>query len=218
MKKLILAGCALLCLSQTLTAQKRIEFGVHAGIGITTFSEEVTYTNNAVATNSEKDKVGITGGAEVIFNIGRKGFGIQSGLDFSQLGINAGKDASTGYTSKINFNYLTLPVLARFTFKRIGLGVFAGPQYSYMLNAKVIADAGSQGKVKVDATPYFNRSDVSFASGVDYYLKNGLGFAIKVQAGITNVLKDVSILDVDGDAKSVSVRNEAILFTVGYRF
>jgi hypothetical protein len=216
MKKFILSGLILLGLSSSLLAQKTVTLGLHAGLNISTFDETVTYNNGSIGNGSEKSKVGFSGGADVSFALGHKGWYLQSGLNYTQGGINAGKDESTGYDTKMSLSYLTLPVLGKYVIKKIGLGFMLGVEYGYLLTATA-SESNGNANVSASAKDFFNSSQFSLVWGVEYYMKNGIGFNVALSEGLTNILSNTSLLGVQ-DARDISVRNHILTIGAGYRF
>lgn len=209
MKRLYMSLC-LLVISATLFAQEKITWGVHAGINIANITDKDPGQNI-----SASSKVGFTGGIDVQLPVSSS-FVIQPELNFSQLGAKSNGIADSGMApikTKINENYLTLPILLKYKVAGTGLGIYVGPQYGYLLSAKGTGEAsGSNVSASVKMTSYYNKSDFAGIFGAEYYFPCNFGISARYQLGFTNIAKK------DYIDEGESVKNHAFTFTVGYRF
>lgn len=103
-------------------------------------------------------------------------------------------------------NYLTLPVLAKYSFEDAGFGAYLGPQIGYLLSAKGIFEGDSE-----DLKEDLKSTDISGIIGVEYFLPAGIGISARYQLGLSNIAKDA-------DEGEGSIKNNALTFTLGYRF
>lgn len=221
MKKYMIAGALCLCFQGFLKAQTQddIRFGLHAGPNISNFAEKISYQDGSSLSGHEKAKVGFTGGVDASISLGHNWY-LQPELNFSQMGIKSSGNSgdNNNYNTKMGLNYLNLPILAKYVIEGTGLGIYAGPQYGYLLSAKASLMNGNN-TASASATNYFYRSDFSLLSGLEYYLPNGLGLSVRSYLGLSNTLKDPSIMGADlSQAKSVSIKNRSVAITIGYRF
>lgn len=164
-----------------------IMFGVKAGINLANVS--ISGGGTSISPNS------LTRGTVGAFAMipGGKNFTIQPELLYSGMGF--------GYSgSKVTFDYLSVPVLAKFT-GASGFGIYAGPQIGFLLSAK---DDGDDIKENIKST------DFSGVFGADYTLSNGINFAARYQLGFSNFIKE-------GDPGEAA-KNNAFTFTIGYVF
>jgi hypothetical protein len=117
---------------------------------------------------------------------GSESFNIQSGLLYSGMG---GKYVDGDYSSTINVNYLSIPVLAKF---KLGSGFhgYAGPQLSFLLSAKDKYSGGSD-----DLKDELRGSGVFGLFGLGYSLNDKFGFYGEYSAGLSNIAKEST----DGD-------------------
>jgi len=187
--------------------QRPILFGIHAGINVASMtdkSEGLSQTTSA--------KVGFSGGVDVTLRVSPS-FSIQPELNFSQMGgqekVN---DPDLGnFTGKINLDYLSLPVLVKYTVPRTGFSIYVGPQIAYLLHSSISAD-----NLSASATGYFNKPDFSGVFGIEYYCRMGFGIpAARYQLGFTNVYNATSGLSSDPNE---TMKNHGFTFTLGYRF
>jgi hypothetical protein len=100
-----------------------------------------------------------------------------------------GKYSEDDYSSTINVNYLSIPVLAKF---KLGSGFhgYAGPQLSFLLSAKDKYSGGSD-----DLKDILKGSGVFGLFGLGYSLNDKFGFYGEYSAGLSNIAKESS----DGD-------------------
>lgn len=101
-------------------------------------------------------------------------------------------------------DYINMPLVAKF-YPWMGLNVFLGPQFSYLVNAEV--------KVKdVDAISIksvYKKFDIAAVIGVGYTWENGILVAAQYNCGLNPIYKDKSLK---------KVYNGVFQFNVGFRF
>lgn len=173
---------------------RSVRFGVKAGINIASLT-----IKPEDAETSTGSLIGVTGGFFATIP-GGAGFSVQPELNYSGMGA---KEKITN--GKLLLNYLSVPVLAKYSLESAGFAAYLGPQFSYLLSAKAKAEGTS-----VDAKDQVKSTDVSGVIGVEYFLPVGVGLSARYQLGLTNIAKDTE----DG----TSVKNKAVTFTIGYRF
>jgi hypothetical protein len=216
-----LLGIAAIGFSQ----DKKLKFGIHGGINVAKIHSEFTYSNNGSSYTSKLPSnsiIGLIGGVHAEVNLG-KNFYLQPELSYSQLGAkNATQSADSTLLNRLELksvlHYLVLPVLVKYKLPKTGASIFIGPQYGYLLgvtntiNSTTINDK--------DNSNY--KSDISGIVGAEYFFPIGLGISARYQLGITNIQKpeyvNLSNLPQGVVAQSISVRNSAFSFTIGYRF
>ena len=185
MKKIITLF-SLVVVSTVVNAQlDGVQFGAKAGVNFA----NLTASGGGISV-SGSSLTSFTAGGFAIVPIGET-FAIQPELAYSGLGAKFGGD-------KTNLNYLTVPVFAKYVLSN-GIGIYAGPQISYLLSAK---SGGQDIKSEVKST------DFSAAFGADFTLKSGFNVAARYQLGLSNVSKDP-----DG-----TLKNKAFTITLGYVF
>lgn len=201
MKKVLFLAAAALCtkLSFAQTKTAPVSFGLKAGLNIA----KLKVTNSDESYGS---LLGLNAGAFATIHA-TSTFAVQPELTWSTLGA---KEKAEGITSKIVLNYLTLPVLAKYTFATSGFSLYAGPQIGFLLsaNSKVSSDEGS---IKTSIKDQIKSTDFAGVAGVEFEIPNTkLNISGRYQLGLSNIAKDS-----DGDSK---VKNNAAIFTIGYRF
>ncbi len=200
MKKTIIAFSLLACTASQSFAQKQsadnsVKFGVKAGANLATFTIKPSDEDNF------DSKIGISAGAFASIPVG-EGFSIQPEVLFSGMGAKQ-KDGTDEV--KYLLNYISVPVLAKFTIPDSKFSVYAGPQFSLLVSSK--AKAGSE---SVDLKDVLKNNDVSGVFGLQYEIAPSVNISTRYQLGFTNIAKDES----DG----TSIKNNALNFTIGYTF
>jgi hypothetical protein len=181
--------------SVSLFAQK---FGVRAGLN---------FANVNIKTQglsiSPSATTGLNAGIFVNFPVAAN-VSIQPELAYSSMGFKiSGAGIDTAGTATTN--YLVLPVLVKFKVPATGLGIYAGPQYGILLNAK-----GTSGSTTTDIKDSYKSGDFSAVVGLEYELPFGLFASARYQAGLSNVAKNAQIDE--------SLKNTSFTILVGFRF
>ncbi|ANI88350.1 hypothetical protein A9P82_02955 [Arachidicoccus ginsenosidimutans] len=186
---------------------RKITYGIHAGVNLA----KMTDKDQGISTTTSS-KAGFIGGVDVEFHIS-PAFSIQPELNFSQMGGKIGYDTlSTTLDEKFTLDYLSLPILAKYTIPNSGFSIYAGPQVSYLLHSSVsVSSEQGEGSQSASASSLYQKGDFSGIAGVEYYLPQGFGISARYQFGFINTWKTVE------DA-SETVKNHGFTFTVGYRF
>lgn len=155
--------------SYTLSfGQSKLEIGFEIGAGIPTLRGSGFFENNRLIT------LGYSGGVSLQYNLSES-FALKTGLNFERKGskqklmlLCISDESSKGATSKFNLNYITVPVLSRFSGgEKVKYFVDAGMFVGYLLNAQVI-------------TEYFNKTETS--NSTKYRKKGDFGTSIGIGA------------------------------------
>lgn len=189
MRKLFLmAAVAVFGLSYA-NAQE-VTFGVKAGVNFATLNGD--------------DAEGING--KTAFHVGGLAnigisdeFSIQPEVLYSAQG---GKLKEGNIMGKYNFDYINIPVLAKFMVAD-GFSIEAGPQVGFLLSAKAKGDGES-----VDLKDELKGTDFSGVLGLGYQIESGLNFAARYNLGFGNIV----------DSKEGDLKNGVIQLSVGYMF
>lgn len=204
MKKVLFLAAAVACTTFSFAQEKKmatssaISFGVKAGVNLSNFSESVPSGEDKEDFSS---KIGLNAGVFATFHLSNS-FAIQPELTWSTMGV---KEKEDGSDAKMPLNYLTLPVLAKYTFAGSGFSLYAGPQVGFLLSAKVKGDGAS-----VDIKDSFKSTDFGAVAGLEFEIPNTkLNISGRYQFGLANIAKDAP----DG----YKLKNTAATFTVGYR-
>lgn len=204
MKKSLLLVAAFACtgvfsFAQTKSSAKSqpVSLGVKAGVNV------ATITGNNGAGDSKSSLPGLNAGVFATFHVSES-FGIQPELTWSTLGVKyKGSLLGNSYSYKQVFNYLTLPVLAKYTIAGSGFSLYAGPQLGYLLSAK-----RKSGDVSLSNKDGFNSTDFSAVTGFEFEFPNTrFNVSGRYQFGLTKI----------GDNNAGDNKNAAATFTVGYR-
>jgi len=211
MKKILLLG--LLLIPGMLSFAQKVKVGVHAGANFSNLNISLSNLNIKGDT-----KAGLIAGVSAEIPLAA-GLYLQPELSFSQQGTKytvpyaaissqfPGALDSTNWNLKSTLNYLSLPVLVKYKIPNTGLGIYLGPQYSYLIGAQD-AFKSKREKHEVDSKNDYKSSDFSGVAGVEYYLPIGIGLSARYQLGLS------SIQDMGGS----TVKNRTFTVTAGYRF
>lgn len=184
--KIIFLATGLLLLSVTSWAQS---FGIRSGVTLST--ERAKALGVSVAT---KSKVGFMVGAFSNWEISQL-FSIQSELNFTQMGSKVGDVKET-------LDYLALPILAKFNLGN--LGIFTGPQTSFLIGGRAKEDGVTEG-VASD----FKMLDFSAVGGAEYTIAQKLVVGARYQLGLINT---------SDNKMGIKLSNRGAAFTLGYKF
>lgn len=131
------------------------------------------------------------------------------------------------YTEKWKLNYVDLDVLARLTVPMEGMvkpTVFAGPYAGFKISADYEVELGDESEEGALEDAGINVKGVDFGfvfgGGVDFELGNGgmIVLDIRYQMGLINVIEAPEDDEEDGAGEEPNVKNNAIIFMVGYGF
>lgn len=221
MKKQLLL-LAFIAVSSFAIAQIKPSFGIRAGVSqatlkgdaVTSLQNLVSFADGAITTN---DRTGLFGGAYVSIPVSEQ-FSIEPALYYSQKGyvlrgdlnIKGAEFLSAGAKAQLNTTYIDLPVLAKANFS--GFQVFAGPQVSYLADAKLRTTAGALGfnvlDKTMDAKNQFNEWDVAVTGGVGYQFSNGVNLSAAYDHGLSKVDR----------GQNMDSYNRAFKVGVGFKF
>lgn len=234
MKKLLLCTVLAVCATCAASAQKKIAFGVRAGLNINSLS----YSGDK---NSEmpdpKSRAGFHVGAVMDWNVAGN-FYIQPGLYFTTRGAKSEDSMNEDgyryeYSDKLNMNYLQLPVVASYRFpvsKAVKIDINVGPYVA----------VGLGGKYKIEETEFFEGETERYSyeckifdksteeegrgdfKRFDAGLRFGAGVNIqKFYVGLSYDLGLTNLARTDGDshwAKGTKYKNGSFQVSVGYNF
>lgn len=205
MKKSLLLIATLACTSLSLFAQtstavnkQPISFGLKAGVNL------ATITGNNAAGDAKSTLIGLNGGIFATFHVSES-FGVQPELTWSTLGVKyKGSFLGNSITEKQKLNYLTLPVLAKYTFAGSGFSLYAGPQIAYLLSAQRKMNSNSS----LSNKDQFKSTDFSAVAGLEFEIPNTkFNVSGRYQFSLTK----------NSDNSAGDNKNAAAIFTVGYR-
>jgi opacity protein-like surface antigen len=145
-----------------------LQFGVKAGVNFSTLEGDNTYDLSHY-TNFHFGAVLELG----IF----QNFSIQPELLYSSQGAKVDSDA----VKDIKYDYITVPVLAKFYLITDKLSLEAGPQFSFMINENVPDQFESK------------TFDFALAGGLAYNITNNFFVQARYVAGLSEAAKDAEI-------------------------
>jgi len=221
MKKQILLFVSV-ALSTLAIAQTKPTFGVkggvsHAGLqgdAVTSLQSLIDFSNGAITTGN---RTGFFAGGYANIPVTEQ-FSIEPGIYYSQKGyelkgsfnIKGAEFLSANAKAQLNTTYIDIPVLVKVTFS--GLQIFAGPQVSYLADAKLRTTAGALGfnivDNTMDAKSQFNQWDVALTGGIGYQFGNGVNISAAYDHGLSKV----------DNAQNFDSYNRAFKVGVGFRF
>ena len=192
---------ASVALSVFAMAQSKPSFGVKAGVSyaglqgdaVNSLQNLIDFSNGAITTSS---RPGIFGGGFVNIPLSQK-FSIEPGVYYAQKGyelkgslsLKSAEFLSAGAKAQLTTSYIDVPVVAKVNLS--GLQIFAGPQVSYLADAKLRTTVGALGfnivDNTMDAKPQFNQWDVALTAGVGYQFGNGVSISAAYDHGLSKV-------------------------------
>lgn len=190
MKKVIIVQVILL-ISGIVSAQT-FQFGPKAGVNIANF-QNGDYKNNTL--------VGFHLGGFLSFAAG-KNFAIQPEVLFSTQGAKI--DDATNPHKEFKANYLNIPVLVQLRTNG-GLYLETGPQAGLLLTAKTDDES---------VKDLYKSLDWSWAFGLGFRSKIGLGLDARYNLGLTKVGDNLSSSSFQPDGKN-SVIQVGLFFAIG---
>lgn len=216
---LLLASIAL---STFVIAQSTPSFGVKAGItnagmqgdAVNSLQSLIDFSNGAITTGN---RTGFFAGGYVNIPITEQ-FSIEPSLLYSQKGyelrgefsVKGAEFLSAGAKAQLNTTYIDLPVVAKANFN--GFQVFAGPQVSYLADAKLRTTVGALGfnivDNTIDAKGQFNNIDFALTGGVGYQFGNGFSVSASYDHGLSKV----------DNGQNFDSYNRAFKVGVGFKF
>lgn len=177
---------------------QKTSFGIKAGFISSSIKGEadkslqsiLEYANGMV---TSANRTGFFGGAFVNFPLG-KGFILEPGINYTQKGyqlvgdfnIKGAEFIGANAKASLQSDYMDLPLLLKADVG--GLQLFAGPQISYLINAKVRTTAGALGfnilNKSFDVSDQYNRFDAGLTGGIGYQFKNGISLSGSYEHGL----------------------------------
>lgn len=221
MKKYFLLFASI-TLSTFAIAQTGPSFGIRGGISyaglqgdaVNSLQNLMDFSNGAITTGS---RPGIFGGGFVNIPVSQN-FSIEPAVYYAQKGyemkgtfnIKGAEFLSAGARAQLNTSYIDVPVVAKVNLR--GLELFAGPQVSYLADAKLRTTAGALGfnivDNTMDAKDQFNQWDVALTGGVGYQFGNGFNVSAAYGHGLSKV----------DNGQNFDSYNRAFKVGVGFKF
>jgi hypothetical protein len=191
MKKILLTT-TLIC-SIIISAYGQLQIGLQAGFNYTTFGGPDVKTWGEMDVNPTW-KPGFHLGGLITYDEFLP-IVLEAGLYYSMKGCKyKGEmydyEGGTGMTYNLvrikDLKYIDLPLLARYYINE-NLSVFAGPEFAFLLSAKV-RDKPEGGETEViDVMDEYKGFDFLVALGLAYMLNNGLQIQLQYDHGLSNI-------------------------------
>jgi hypothetical protein len=192
------------------SVQAQMNYGVHASGSFETQAEPGQLWNNCEIYQ------GFLIGGFLDYSIG-KNLSLQTELNYQKKGDKE-KSTTDGIESvtRREFNYLTVPLLAKYKLTDAGLGdnwaitFFGGPYYSYLTSASENVQSGNETTpIAIDNQAENSDMGAIFGGGVTYRLKNGGAIIaeLRYQMGLKSI-----------DKQDPDLRNKGMGITIGYSF
>lgn len=109
--------------------------------------------------------------------------------------------------SKLNINYFTIPLLAKFS-PLENFSILFGPEFSFLLTAKSTID---HKKINISST-FDNKIDFGINTGLSYRLINKLEIGLRYNRGFIPPTKNIQVI-VNGEHKKITNQSFAFLIT-----
>jgi opacity protein-like surface antigen len=154
-------------------------------------------------------KLGFQFNAILKYNFNDK-FGISIEPGFANRGTIL---SSSGYSdTKINLNYLILPVTANYTlFDKFS--ILIGPECSYRISAKGKTDDNKSDLNSI----YDSKIDFGVIAGLSYQIFDKLDIGFRYNRGFISAIKDLRFTDEYGNDKGkVSILNQGFTLSIAY--
>ena len=182
-------------MQQEQTPTRKYQFGVKGGLNIA--RELASQGRNSAQTGV---RAGIHIGFFMELPISAK-VAFQPELLYSMQG---GSYNDGGYTYTDKIDYINLPLIFKFYVWQQRLSIDVGPQFGYMISAKV-SNGGES--VSFYDSEDLKKFDASLALGLSFKLTDKIDLGLRGTAGLTNIL--------DGDTKYT---NSVSQLSIAFRF
>jgi hypothetical protein len=195
MKKTMLV---LLCSSFFVIAGAQVQFGVKAGVNLSSLTISGVPAGDDISVSSMTN---FSGGILASLPLFSSCF-LQPEVLYSGQGATV---TESGESSKLQYGYLNIPVLFKYEHSS-GLFAETGPQIGFLLSAKETFNGQTE-----DTKSDTQSTDFSWAFGLGYKLSAlPLGIDVRYNLGLTNLIKNSS--------GGSSVKNSVFQFGLFYLF
>lgn len=204
MKKIIFTLVMMVSSMVTFAQNEVGKFSITPKAGVVASQVMITEdSGSSMQIGESRYKAGLTGGVELNYQA-KKWFGISAGALYTQLGANGreGKDI------KLNYDYITTPVLANF-YPCKGLCLKIGVQPSFNINAKATEKGHPMEHFGSDNIRKF---DVQVPVGISYETRHFIIDA-RYNVGVMNMFKKAT-----ENGSTFRMNNSYATLTVGYKF
>lgn len=170
MKKAVFTALAVVL---SLATFSQTQIGIKGGININDI-EDSRYRNNTAT------RIGYHGGLLFHIHVRRK-LAVQPEVVFSSQGA---KYTHPDFNGDVVTNYLNIPVLLQYMGSR-GIRLETGPQVGFLLDAELRRN----GNAVADLKQSMNEADFSWAFGLGFLSRSGLGVDARFNLGLTDIFE-----------------------------
>lgn len=204
-------------------AQGTPTFGLRAGYSLSTWGgqsvEDFANLGEEFGAFKTEPTSGFHAGAYVNIPVAPN-FAIEPGVQYSQKGMRVSQrflgENNFGFLSPridvtSNMHYIDVPLLAKYQSDG-GFQLYAGPQFSYLVDHDVVAEAGVLGfsfEQNFASNQGFRKFDVGITAGIGYQMPNGLNLSAGYDYGLSSL---------DEGNSNVEAYNRVAKVSVGYQF
>lgn len=154
--------------SSKTAASSPVRFGLKAGLNISSLSD-----------SDSKSKAGFYGGVFANIPVAQD-FSVQPEVLYSGMGAKYKGNTDL----KANLDYIAVPVMFQYN-ALPNLYLEAGPQFSFLVNAKAKYNSNS-----VDIKDGLKTFDFGLGLGAGYYFTQNIGVNLRYVAGLTDINKN----------------------------
>ncbi len=167
-------------------AQKNLKFGVAAGINYST----ITINSNLIQNDTSNYKFGYLIKGIIEYQLNNK-FSLRLEPGYENKGS---KFTSYGDDYTVNMNYLSLPILLRYSPIQ-QLSLIAGPKFGYRTS---ISGSTNVSTTLLDVI-YTNKLDLGIEGGIMYNFNKNLSLGLTYYQGLMPLVKDINFTDENGN-------------------
>lgn len=216
--KPLLIGLLLLLVGTAYGQTSKFEVGIEAGPSI------MTLRGNAYIDSLNKATTRPSGGLSLQYNFS-KNLSLRTNIAFERKGseatgqeLDANGDSIGVENAQVNYDYLTMPVLARATFgKKVKYFANAGPYFGYLLKQNMV--------IKSDNHPTRTEGDTSLSKRYDIGVSTGLGISVPFLSNISlsfEVRNNLGLINTSAvevyDDGTIKTNSTNFLIGISYKF
>ncbi len=227
MKKQTLLILMLMC---SYAAFSQLTLGVRGGINYANFTgSEVKEWGFANVNPTAQIKFHLGGYLDYVLT---DQISIQPGIFYSAKGpkydgttevydFNTGESMMASIVYKKRLGYIDIPILVHFHINE-SFSVFAGPQVSFLVSAKVKNEATTEVldmlglEENEDVKDSYRGVDLGLPIGVAYDFGNGFNLQLNYDIGLIKIAKGYDYDGGNGDNKYFDVKNGVVKLSLGY--
>ena len=206
--------------SASVVRAEGVSFGIKGGFAVSSITETPEEWDQ-----DKSFKPGLVLGVVLPYQWDN-GFAIQPELLYAEKGVATNLyEGFVDVTMTANFNYIEIPLLAKYTFRRdhsFRPLIFAGPFFAYSLSSELKASVGiiSAG-IDFSSMTHVTDWGAILGAGFGVETKNGVvTFDARYTRGFTNVIL-TGDFEINGDPTTISgddFKNHGLMFLAGFIF